>query len=106
MVYYWLFVHNLNYSIIFCNNSSICKTGVSGAPGAAIYFVSDKNGFVIWFIDCLYFIFQIPDASGRMPRMVLWRAPGSDVTGMICRCEKVVTTSEKVRTQSCMKSSV
>lgn len=28
--------------------------------------------------------------------MVLWRAPGTDVTGMVCRCEKVVTTSEKV----------
>lgn len=40
--------------------------------------------------------YGIPDASGRMPRMVLWRAPGSDVTGMICRCEKVVTTSEKL----------
>lgn len=30
--------------------------------------------------------------------MVLWRAPGTDVTGMVCRCEKVVTTSEKVGT--------
>lgn len=39
---------------------------------------------------------QIPDASGRMPKMVLWRSAGTDVTGMICRCEKVVTTSEKL----------
>jgi hypothetical protein len=29
--------------------------------------------------------------------MVLWRAPGSDVTGMVCRCEKIVTTAEKVK---------
>lgn len=43
-------------------------------------------------------LFQIPDATGRMPKMVLWRAPGTDVTGMVCRCEKVVTTSEKVGT--------
>ncbi|XP_021358064.1 uncharacterized protein LOC110453446 [Mizuhopecten yessoensis] len=40
--------------------------------------------------------YGIPDSSGRMPKMVLWRAPGSDVTGMICRCEKIVTTSEKL----------
>ncbi|XP_033731050.1 L-proline trans-4-hydroxylase-like [Pecten maximus] len=40
--------------------------------------------------------YGIPDSSGRMPKMVLWRAAGSDVTGMICRCEKVVTTSEKL----------
>ncbi|XP_056009970.1 L-proline trans-4-hydroxylase-like isoform X3 [Ostrea edulis] len=38
----------------------------------------------------------IPDSSGRMPKMVLWRAPGTDVSGMVCRCEKVVTTSEKL----------
>ena len=29
--------------------------------------------------------YGIPDASGRMPRMVLWNSPGSDVTGMIGR---------------------
>ncbi|XP_069120784.1 L-proline trans-4-hydroxylase-like [Argopecten irradians] len=40
--------------------------------------------------------YGIPDSSGRMPKMVLWRAAGSDVTGMVCRCEKVVTTSEKL----------
>lgn len=40
--------------------------------------------------------YGIPDATGRMPKMVLWRAPGTDVTGMVCRCEKVVTTSEKL----------
>ncbi|XP_056009968.1 L-proline trans-4-hydroxylase-like isoform X2 [Ostrea edulis] len=40
--------------------------------------------------------YGIPDSSGRMPKMVLWRAPGTDVSGMVCRCEKVVTTSEKL----------
>ncbi|KAL5247091.1 hypothetical protein ACHWQZ_G019079 [Mnemiopsis leidyi] len=40
--------------------------------------------------------FGIPDASGRMPRMVLWNTPGDDVTGMICRCDKVVATSAQL----------
>lgn len=40
--------------------------------------------------------YGIPDSSGRMPKMVLWRTPGTDVTGMIARSEKFVTTSEKL----------
>lgn len=39
---------------------------------------------------------QIPDGTGRECKMALWRHPGSDVTGMVARCEKVVDTSEKV----------
>lgn len=39
---------------------------------------------------------QIPDGTGRECRMALWRHPGSDVTGMVARSEKVVDTSETV----------
>ena len=28
--------------------------------------------------------------------MCLWNQPGSDVTGMVARCEKMVTTMEQV----------
>ncbi|XP_062569983.1 L-proline trans-4-hydroxylase-like [Saccostrea cucullata] len=40
--------------------------------------------------------YGIPDHTGRMPRMMLWLHPGSDVTGMMARCKKVVDTAEKL----------
>lgn len=40
------------------------------------------------------FGYGIPDEEGKMPRMALWNTPGSDVTGMVCRSEKVVDTAE------------
>ncbi|KAL5013080.1 hypothetical protein ScPMuIL_011631 [Solemya velum] len=40
--------------------------------------------------------YGIPDSSGRMPRMVLWRSPGDDVTGLVSRSEKVVKTVERL----------
>lgn len=39
---------------------------------------------------------QISDGSGRECEMALWSHPGSDVTGMVARCKKIVDTSEKV----------
>ena len=41
--------------------------------------------------------FQVLDSDGRGPRMALWKHPGSDVTGMLARCEKVATTAENVK---------
>eukprot|EP00116_Pleurobrachia_bachei_P007271 sb/3467533/ len=38
--------------------------------------------------------YKIPDSTGRSPKIVLWNAPGSDVTGMLARCQKVVGTAE------------
>eukprot|EP00116_Pleurobrachia_bachei_P002079 sb/3462341/ len=38
--------------------------------------------------------YKIPDSAGRSPKIVLWNAPGSDVTGMLARCQKVVETAE------------
>eukprot|EP00105_Crassostrea_gigas_P030683 XP_011453091.1 PREDICTED: uncharacterized protein LOC105346281 [Crassostrea gigas] len=40
--------------------------------------------------------YGIPDGTGRGCKMALWRHPGSDVTGMVARCEKVVDISEKL----------
>ncbi|KAL3870821.1 hypothetical protein ACJMK2_038859 [Sinanodonta woodiana] len=40
--------------------------------------------------------YGLPDQAGREPRMMLWSHPGNDVTGMVPRCEKVVTTCEKL----------
>ena len=34
------------------------------------------------------------DGGGRKSRLCLWNHPGNDVTGMVGRCEKVVTTME------------
>ena len=34
------------------------------------------------------------DGHGRYSRMCLWNHPGEDITGMVGRCEKVVTTME------------
>ena len=39
---------------------------------------------------------QISDGVGRESRLVLWNQPGTDVTGMLARSEKMVDTSEKV----------
>ncbi|XP_005108978.1 L-proline trans-4-hydroxylase [Aplysia californica] len=40
--------------------------------------------------------FTINDSDGRKSRLCLWSHPGNDVTGMVGRCEKVVTTSEEL----------
>lgn len=40
--------------------------------------------------------YGISDGTGRECRMALWSHPGSDVTGMVARCEKVAETSEKL----------
>ena len=39
---------------------------------------------------------NLPDGEGRCSKMSLWNHPGSDVTGMLARCEKVAGTMEKV----------
>ena len=41
-------------------------------------------------------VLQIPDKVGREPRLMIWSHPGNDVSGMVPRCEKVVTTCEQV----------
>lgn len=40
--------------------------------------------------------YKVPDQDGRSPLIGLWKHPGNDVTGMMARCEKVVTTAEKL----------
>lgn len=40
--------------------------------------------------------YGIPDDDGSQSKLVIWSYPGSDVTGMLARCEKVVTTSEQL----------
>lgn len=40
--------------------------------------------------------YAIPDKVGREPRLMIWSHPGNDVTGMVPRVEKVVTTCEKL----------
>lgn len=40
--------------------------------------------------------YKILDTDGRGPLMALWKHPGNDATGMLGRCKKVVTTSEKL----------
>ena len=44
----------------------------------------------------IYFFLQIPDDEGGQSKLVIWSYPGSDVTGMLARCDKVVSTCEKV----------
>ncbi|XP_033645231.1 L-proline trans-4-hydroxylase-like [Asterias rubens] len=39
---------------------------------------------------------NLPDGEGRCSKMSLWNHPGSDVTGMLARCEKVAGTMEKL----------
>lgn len=43
-------------------------------------------------------VFQVADGEDRQSKLCIWSHPGDDVTGMVGRCEKVVTTSEKVGT--------
>lgn len=38
----------------------------------------------------------VADGSGRQSRLCLWNHPGSDVTGMVGRAEKVAGTMEQV----------
>ncbi|XP_022089459.1 uncharacterized protein LOC110978634 [Acanthaster planci] len=40
--------------------------------------------------------FDLSDGEGRCSKLSLWNHPGSDVTGMLARCEKVAGTMEKI----------
>ncbi|KAK3088538.1 hypothetical protein FSP39_020279, partial [Pinctada imbricata] len=40
--------------------------------------------------------FGVADGTGRESKMALWSHPGSDVTGMVARCNKVAETCEKL----------
>lgn len=40
--------------------------------------------------------YTITDREGRECQLALWSHPGSDVTGMVSRCEKMVDTCEKL----------
>lgn len=40
--------------------------------------------------------FEMADGQGKNSRLSIWSHPGEDVTGMLARSEKVVTTSEEV----------
>ena len=40
--------------------------------------------------------FELADGQGKNSRLSVWSHPGEDVTGMLARSEKVVTTSEEV----------
>ena len=37
------------------------------------------------------------DGEGKQLRLTLWNHPGSDITGMMNRCEKVVNTCKEVK---------
>ena len=40
--------------------------------------------------------YGVDDGQGKAVTMALWSHPGSDVTGMVARCQKVAGTFEKV----------
>ncbi|KAK3757506.1 hypothetical protein RRG08_050389 [Elysia crispata] len=40
--------------------------------------------------------FEVKDGKSGKSRLCLWNHPGNDLTGMVGRCEKVVTTTEKL----------
>ncbi len=40
--------------------------------------------------------FEMSDGHGKNSRLSIWSHPGEDVTGMLARSEKVVTTTEEV----------
>ncbi|OWF42642.1 uncharacterized protein LOC110460787 [Mizuhopecten yessoensis] len=40
--------------------------------------------------------YKISDREGRECKLALWSHPGSDVTGMVARCDKMVNTCEKL----------
>ncbi|GFO39837.1 ectoine dioxygenase-like [Plakobranchus ocellatus] len=40
--------------------------------------------------------FVVSDGKKGESRMCLWNHPGKDLTGMVCRCEKIVSTVEKL----------
>ncbi|VDI31946.1 Hypothetical predicted protein [Mytilus galloprovincialis] len=40
--------------------------------------------------------FGVADENGKASKLVIWKHPGNDVTGMLGRCEKVVSTCEKL----------
>ena len=40
--------------------------------------------------------YEEDDGEGKKLRLTLWNHPGSDITGMINRCEKVVNTCKEV----------
>ena len=44
----------------------------------------------------LKYSYDVADSDGRNSRACIWNHPGDDVTGMVARSEKVVTTSENV----------
>lgn len=54
-------------------------------------------------LNSVYFIFsQLADGDGRASRLLLWNQPGSDITGMVARCEKMASTCEQVREWICV----
>ncbi len=40
--------------------------------------------------------YERSDGHGRNSRLCIWNHPGEDITGMLAKSEKVVTTSEEV----------
>ena len=44
----------------------------------------------------LKYSYEVANGQGRNSRASIWNHPGDDVTGMLARSEKVVTTSEEV----------
>ena len=49
------------------------------------------------FKELIIWHWQIDDGTGTTKsRLVIWNKPGSDVSGLIARSEKVVKTTEKV----------
>lgn len=44
----------------------------------------------------MQYAFGLSDGDGKESRLVMWRHPGNDVTGMLARSEKIAGTCEKV----------
>lgn len=64
-----------------------CKTrGITSSAYA------EKNKGVT---SCFWYISQVEKGAKKAPR-IIWSHPGTDLTGMAARSEKIVNTCEKV----------
>ena len=72
-----------------------CQTSVGGGTknSRRVHLFTDKIDVSILFS---WLFWQLDDGAGKKSKLCLWNHPGNDITGMVGRSEKVVTTSEKL----------
>lgn len=63
---------------------------LSGAELSHLRTSLEKDGGI------LQHSYSVDDGHGRSSRLCIWNHPGSDITGMVARCEKVAGTMEQV----------